>query len=577
MTQPSVPSSPSVLRLVAAWGDRRLRWALETGEYVLGSAEACDLRLQHPSVSRRHAAIRVTGGEVDGARVEVEDLGSSNGTRVDDRRLSGPVPLKVGQGIRFGTVEAVLETVAAGDLETAVALGGGGGEAGSLEGRDPRASTISASWADTFVFEHLPELVAGAAQAPPLDRLARQVGAALFAGLPCAGVEIRDVAPPSKEDGIVFTAGKIPGEDGSAVLRRRSAGREIVLVLERPGLGEIYGRLLDLATPLLRLASDPEPGKVQRRPAPALPEPPTLVPEVRSIYRQAARVAPGEIGVLILGESGTGKELLARYLHEASGRDPWIELNCAALPEDLLEAELFGVEKGAATGVEARPGKLELAHGGTLFLDEIGDMAPATQSKILRALQEREVYRLGGHRPRAARARIVAATNRPLEEMLEAGAFRRDLYHRIADWEVELPPLRHRPADVPNLAGHFLERACRERGIRCRGLSRAAVEGLSSFHWPGNVRQLEREMRRAAWFLQQDELLETRHLRPEILDSPEALGGDDLKSRVERFEGREIRKTLQACDGDVNRAAARLGLGRSSLYRRLQKLGLKAK
>jgi transcriptional regulator with PAS, ATPase and Fis domain len=255
-----------------------------------------------------------------------------------------------------------------------------------------------------------------------------------------------------------------------------------------------------------------------------------------------------------------------------------VALNCAALPEDLLESELFGIEKAVATGVDARPGKFELADGGTLFLDEIADMAPATQARILRVLQEREVYRLGGRQPRPARVRVLAATNRDLRRMVEEGSFRLDLYHRIADWTVELPALRQRCRDIPNLAAYFLDRAARRRGVRARGISRAALDELLAYSWPGNVRQLERAMERAAIFLEDGELLQTRHLPMELRDSVARGRTDagDLRSRLEIHERRILEQAIAAEDGNLSAAARALGIGRSTLYRRLKELGIDA-
>ena len=312
-----------------------------------------------------------------------------------------------------------------------------------------------------------------------------------------------------------------------------------------------------------------------RQEPPRPPDPPTLVSAMREIYDQAARIAPSRVSVLIRGDSGTGKELLARYLHAASDRadEPLVTLNCAALPRDLLESELFGVERGVATGVDARAGKFESAHGGTLFLDEIGDMAPETQARILRVLAEGEVYRIGGHQAHPADVRVISATNRDLTAMLDDGGFRVDLYHRIADWVVHLPTLRERRADIPNLAAHFLGRACAERGIRAAGISRTALAALKTHDWPGNVRQLEKEMSRAALFLEDGELLESSRLQAEIIaDAEIGLADDDLKTVLEQVEKAHIEHVLAECAGDVTVAAERMGIGVSTLYRRMKHL-----
>ena len=249
-------------------------------------------------------------------------------------------------------------------------------------------------------------------------------------------------------------------------------------------------------------------------------------------------------------------------------------LNCAALPRDLLEVELFGIERGVATGVDSRPGKFELADAGTLFLDEIGDMAPETQASILRVLQERLVYRLGGRDPHPARIRVVAATNRDLTPMLEDGRFRGDLYHRIATWVVELPPLRQRRLDIPNLAAFFLAREAERHGRRVGGLTRGAVDALVAFDWPGNIRQLEHEMARAVLFLEDGEVLDTARLHPAVLagGTLKRTGSlDDARAAVERDE---IVAALHAHRGDVAAAAARLGISRATAYRRLKTFGI---
>ncbi len=296
---------------------------------------------------------------------------------------------------------------------------------------------------------------------------------------------------------------------------------------------------------------------------------------MREIYEQAARIAPSRVSVLISGESGTGKELLARYLHAASDRaeKPLVTLNCAALPRDLLESELFGVERGVATGVDARAGKFESAHGGTLFLDEIGDMAPETQARILSVLAEGEVYRIGGHTAQPADVRVISATNRDLTAMLDEGGFRTDLYHRISDWVVELPPLRKRRADIPNLAAHFLGRTCAERGVRAAGISRAALAALGAYDWPGNVRQLEKEMGRAALFIEDGALLESSMLQTAITEGAVGTEGeDDLKTVLECAEKEHIEHVLDESGGDVPRRPNALGIGVSTLYRRMKAL-----
>ena len=237
---------------------------------------------------------------------------------------------------------------------------------------------------------------------------------------------------------------------------------------------------------------------------------------------------------------------------------------------------MFGIEKGVATGVEARAGCFERSHGGTLFLDEIGDMAADTQAKILRVLQEGEIVRVGGSTSIAARPRIISATNRDVERMVAEGNFRLDLLHRIAGWEVTLPPLRQRPADIANLAMHFLIEACRARKTRIRGISRRALDCLGRYEWPGNVRELQREMQRVAVFLGRDDLLTGKDLRAAIRDAHRAPADDSLEGQLAATERTIIKRALSQCDGNVSEAARRLRVSRSTLYRRLEQLDLQA-
>ena len=217
-----------------------------------------------------------------------------------------------------------------------------------------------------------------------------------------------------------------------------------------------------------------------------------LAPPMRRVLDVIERVAPRGVSVLVRGESGTGKELVAKLLHHLSGREgALIAVNCAALPESLLESELFGIEGGVATGVQARPGKFELADRGTLFLDEIGDMQTSLQVRLLRALQEREVTRVGGRRPIPVDVRLVAATHQDLEALIGEGRFREDLYYRLKGVEVELPPLRERKQDIPHLVRAFLEEFCRREGIPVPALRSEALALLLAYDFPGNVRELQ--------------------------------------------------------------------------------------
>jgi len=559
------------LRLLIRHDERTLRFPLRPGQLVLGSAPECDLKVPHFTVSRRHALLR----EFDGA-IEVEDLGSSNGTTVGGHRIDAPTRVEIGQTLAFGGVEAVLEEVADSDLEAAVTLATAelAEDEPIAAGDTPATSSLGA--VKRFTLDHLPELLRALADGASAAEMAQRVGASLLATVPCSGVEVARLETGS--EGLLFAGGTLDAGRSPVEVGLLGGAWVIRIGFASNAQERGYAPLVQACARLVDLARGTG-GDVGRRLVsvpPPLPQPPTVVPAVQRIYADAARVARGDISVLIRGESGTGKEVLARYLHLASPRagEAFVALNCAALPRDLLEAELFGVEKGAATGVEARPGRFELADDGTLFLDEIGDMAPDTQARILRVLQEGEVYRLGGHHARPARVRVISATNRDLDAMLADGRFRSDLYHRIADWDLTLPPLRARRADIPNLAAHFLEREAGRHGVGAAGISRAAMGALIAFPWPGNIRQLEREMARVVLFLEDGQLLERTQLQPAIRDVSDAPAGDGLQAILDRAERQAIRAALDAAGGDVPAAADALGVARSTLYRRIKALDL---
>ena len=306
---------------------------------------------------------------------------------------------------------------------------------------------------------------------------------------------------------------------------------------------------------------------------------------MRALSAQVDRVAGSDLPVLLRGETGTGKELLARAIHLRSARReaPFVSENCGALTEGLLEAELFGHERGAFTGAERRrEGLFARAHGGTLFLDEVGDMSPALQAKLLRVLQEREVRPLGGDRPRAVDVRIVAATHKNLELMAQQGRFRQDLLFRLQVLEVHLPPLRERPEDVPLLAERFLRQVAEENGRDGPLLGERALDALLAHPWPGNVRELENAIRVAALF-SHGPVLDPRTLPlapPEVRGGRRTLGADtsvsyqDLRESLEAQERGYVQAILAECQGNKAEAARRLNVTRYALYRTLKRLGL---
>jgi DNA-binding NtrC family response regulator len=306
---------------------------------------------------------------------------------------------------------------------------------------------------------------------------------------------------------------------------------------------------------------------------------------LKATFDDLKKVAPTRSTVLIRGETGTGKELIARAIHHGSPRaeKPMVKLNCTAIPETLLESELFGHEKGAFTGADRRkPGRFELADGGTIFLDEIGDVSLAVQSKLLRVLQEREFERVGGLETIAVDVRVIAATHRNLEEMIRKGEFREDLYFRLSVFPLEIPPLRKRKEDLPDLARFFLKRHAKDAGrLQLKGFAADALTRLVSYPWPGNVRELENVIERAVILCTESERIDSSDLKfldlgprrqPELTETPSA--DAPLPKALERIERDELVRAMGESNGSKAAAARALGINRSTLYYRLRKHGL---
>ena len=289
--------------------------------------------------------------------------------------------------------------------------------------------------------------------------------------------------------------------------------------------------------------------------------------------RMVEKVGPSDVTTLILGESGSGKELFARALHNLSPRreHAFMAVNCAAIPENLLESELFGYEKGAFTGaVKQTPGKIEHASGGTFFLDEIGDMPQALQVKLLRFLQERVVDRIGGHTSIPVDVRVICATHHDLEQAIKDGLFREDLYYRVSEVIIQVPALRERETDRVVLAQVFLNRFSRENGRDFRGFTDAALEGIEAYHWPGNVRELENRVKRAV-ILAEGKQITAQDLGFEAKSESLPL---DLRAAREAAERSVIQRALLVNQNNMSHAAKALGISRPSLYNLMNKLGM---
>ncbi len=299
-------------------------------------------------------------------------------------------------------------------------------------------------------------------------------------------------------------------------------------------------------------------------------------PEMLKVCRTVEKLAPTDVSTLILGESGTGKEVLVKALHKLSDRraNRLVAINCAAIPEALLESELFGYEKGAFTGaVKTTPGKIEVAHGGILFLDEVGDLPQPLQAKLLRFLQERVIERIGGRKEIAVDVRVICATHRDLPELIQAGEFREDLYYRINETSISVPPLRDRQGDVLLLARAFLERFAQQLKRPIKGFSPQAIEAIDCYQWPGNVRELENRVKRAV-IMADGTQISRDDLELPASDGTAEQAPFNLREVREKAESQAIVRALSRADGNVSRTAELLGVTRPTLYNLMKKYGI---
>ena len=429
------------------------------------------------------------------------------------------------------------------------------------------------------LIHELAELVATVSEAEPLCRRALK----LFCGhLPATGstIVLRDgqvyhegpgAAEPEGPGGTSLALESGGGRIGTLVLRGEVDAAEIrtAVRLLALGIGQCLQRQAGVAV---------ESGRDESR----FPDIIGAETTMRAMFDTVEQVAPTRANVLILGESGTGKELVAQAIHRLSGRGdrPLVTVNCAAIPETLLEAELFGIEKGTATGVAGREGKFEVADTGSLFLDEIGDMSPALQAKMLRALQQKTFERVGGRKSIEVDVRVIAATNRDLEKFMADGRFRPDLFYRLSVITLSLPPLRQRLQDLPALISHFVARFAREYGKPVRGASDECMDRLLHWNWPGNVRELVNVLERSV-ILTRGELVQASDLPAELqtaAPAPTNLREIRSEAKARAFAEAEpaaIVSALQQNNWNVSNAADKLGISRVQLYRIMKKHGLK--
>jgi len=548
------------------------RFYLKTGVHTIGAAGCADIHIPADGISRSHARLSVLA---DGGAM-LEDLGSTNGSFVDHKAVKHTM-IADAAVLAFGTLEANLRPAGEG---AAIGIAASAVAAPTVPAKDTGiAAKTMRSTRETRLLAtlgaHIGPLVAGEIGR---EAFARHLVRDWCAELNADAIEVSEKTGV-QEDHIIARASFSEPLNSRCMCYQGAAGLKICVWSDDPFKDIMLEAIMQLALEVL-CKSSPETGKNSQDASsaqpPELPDPGSLNPAVLALYRTCAKVAGGNIPVLILGESGTGKEVLAQWMHACSGREgSFLALNCAALSRELLEAELFGVEKGAATGVEAREGLLERATGGTVFFDELGDMALETQAKLLRALEDTFIYRVGSSNPVAIDVRFIAATNQALYQRVEEGSFRLDLYHRLAAFDVTLPALRGRREDIPLLASCFFEHA-REKGeSNSPGITKAALSRLITYAWPGNIRELRNEIERATLLLDPGEPLDIIHLS-ERLNNEEAAdkGLFTLEEALHKAEREAFRVALATAGDDSQHAMELLGLSRASYYRKLKQLGL---
>jgi transcriptional regulator with PAS, ATPase and Fis domain len=539
------------------------RW-FETGVFVIGSDPDCDWCLPVAGVSRRHLSIRVLE---DGGFI-LQDLDSRNGTRLQGKRIrevasDGPIRIDLG---------AVSVLFAAAGEGAQLLMDMSGGKSSPLD--MPLAPTTIA--ADRFgsCIAALIDALRRCQEASRDQRLQAMLDALLdhvgFSSVTvwrntegsrllrvAAGVAEGDVySEMHAEDEYEITPAAVTAEAWRlSILRLVAEMDTTIAAFERPA---------SLAIGVTAEIDDEVIADL------------TTDPEFAAQLKLVARVADSALSVLLLGESGVGKEVIARFVHESSPRSngAYFALNCAALPKDLIEAELFGIERGVATGVNERAGLIERANGGSFLLDEVGELPVDLQAKLLRVLETREVIRIGARQTKLVDVRILAATNVSLEDAIREGRFRLDLYHRLAGYECVSPPLRARRSDIGRLTRRFLDECLRQRGIIAPGITEAALVALFAYGWPGNVRELRNEITRASLLMEPGEPLDVRHLSARIRAVSSGQTALSLEAQLRRAERDALASALSMSGNDLERAQGILAIGRSTLYRKLKEHGL---
>jgi DNA-binding NtrC family response regulator len=613
-TEPSQQRATG-LRLAGEFDGVVYDFALRLGDSRLGAADSNELVIPVAEVSREHAVIHV---DEEGARVE--DLGSKNGTFINGGRVTQG-RLENGDLVCFGVV--VLRFVASdsGDSHLAISFD----EAPGARVKRPQrwAKTQTPAGCGVSVPERWLR-VADRASAelgadPTAVPLALEIvmtgvgadGAALLAWHAdedpvvehtCGAWRSHDGVPRLQEKANVGSSGSGDPEelfitlDGSQPLaaavsyREKATACALVMAGQFPQR-EACGALLELVLHLLERSggrTERPTESRRRRPVPDLVFPAGYVPGrsdvMRSVYHQLRALLKGDLRVLITGETGVGKEHIARILHASSTRasGPFEAVNCAAIPTDLLEVELFGIEAGVATGVSAHVGKMVAARGGVVFLDEIGDMSPALQAKLLRVLEESAAHPVGARRPIPLDVRIISATNFDLRARIKEGRFRPDLYYRIAGYTLEIPPLRQRREDIPALVEHFIREFAAEVETSVRGISARALRALEEAEWAGNVRELASAVKRLVYLCPNGRAITSGLLSPGLLACAQHAHASVTESEADLSEPRHkdeldrqlIQEALSRAGGNKAAAARLLQLSSLGLRKMMRRLGI---
>jgi transcriptional regulator with AAA-type ATPase domain/pSer/pThr/pTyr-binding forkhead associated (FHA) protein len=586
--QPAMASDrnvhPRFFRLRVSVQGEDVCFTVRPGENVIGSRGTCDIALPGPGVSRRHALLL---SNPDG--LEIQDLGSKNGTYVNGARVER-CRVAAGDAIRVGAIPLVIEDIEASDGELAISLdtpaetstpsqatGTGTGESSrwppAFEPLVARAMAGDASGALRIAAQEL-----GTTRAWALS-LARRRDPLVIASTgtideilarPDVLAALRVERGPELHDVI------LPGDP--AVACAFCAGLALVVAGEEQRL-RAFRVVLRAAALLLapRIPERPVPPPPRQR---ELTFPPGTVagrsPAMQQLYLRMRSLLSSDLPLLIVGETGVGKEGIAQALHASSPRadKPFVAINCAAIPMELLEPEMFGIERGVATGVTEREGAFWSANGGVVFLDEIGDMAPQLQGKLLRVLQERVVHPVGSRRALAVDVWVIAATNADLDARLADGRFRSDLYYRLAGEVLRVPPLRERRQDISPLVEHFIREGSSRSGKAVRGISVKALAHLEARDWPGNVRELEHEVRRLVSLCPHGQAIDAALLGPLTAPTADAPASFALAEQVNQLERELISQALIASGGNRSEAARKLGISRNGLAIKMERLGI---